>query len=139
MSQKMTSWDLLYNILRANFDGRFEEGYCQSVVSGTCDEKAEYLYGHTVTGIKKLDTSRIEISFKNRDSEEETIEADYVIAADGASSTVRQLLLPDVKRTYAGYVAWRGTVPEGKVPTNTLRTFKNKFIFYHSEALQILA
>jgi 2-polyprenyl-6-methoxyphenol hydroxylase-like FAD-dependent oxidoreductase len=47
------------------------------------------------------------------------IEANIVIGADGASSTVRRLLLPEVDRTYAGYVAWRGTVKESLLPEET--------------------
>ena len=41
---------------------------------------------------------------------------DLVVGADGVNSTVRRLLLPDVRARYAGYVAWRGTVEEGELP-----------------------
>ena len=40
------------------------------------------------------------------------VEADLLVSADGTSSTARRLLLPNVEPVYAGYVAWRGTVPE---------------------------
>lgn len=39
-------------------------------------------------------------------------EGDLLVFADGMASTGRSLLLPDVTPRYAGYVAWRGTVPE---------------------------
>jgi 2-polyprenyl-6-methoxyphenol hydroxylase-like FAD-dependent oxidoreductase len=38
--------------------------------------------------------------------------ADLLIGADGAWSAVRQQVLPDIHPTYAGYVAWRGLMPE---------------------------
>jgi 2,6-dihydroxypyridine 3-monooxygenase len=39
-------------------------------------------------------------------------EADLLVCADGVGSLGRQRLAPAARRTYAGYVAWRGTVPE---------------------------
>ena len=41
--------------------------------------------------------------------------ADLVVFADGISSSARRALFPDVQRKYAGYVGWRGTVPEDQV------------------------
>jgi 2,6-dihydroxypyridine 3-monooxygenase len=35
-----------------------------------------------------------------------------LVGADGVGSTIRHVLLPQVEPRYAGYVAWRGTVPE---------------------------
>lgn len=37
---------------------------------------------------------------------------DLVVGADGIHSTVRGVLFPDVAQAYAGYVGWRGTLPE---------------------------
>jgi 2-polyprenyl-6-methoxyphenol hydroxylase-like FAD-dependent oxidoreductase len=42
---------------------------------------------------------------------------DLLVAADGLHSTARAALLPDVRPTYAGYVAWRGVVDEQRIPT----------------------
>lgn len=39
-------------------------------------------------------------------------EADLLVCADGISSAARTALLPQVTPAYAGYVAWRGTLPE---------------------------
>lgn len=35
-----------------------------------------------------------------------------MIGTDRPGSAVRELLLPEVERTYGGYAAWRGTVRE---------------------------
>ncbi|MGZ8773417.1 MAG: hypothetical protein ACXW10_08470 [Acidimicrobiia bacterium] len=40
------------------------------------------------------------------------IETDLLVGADGTASTIRRVLLPEIAPQYAGYVAWRGTVPE---------------------------
>src|SRR6185503_13665862 len=42
----------------------------------------------------------------------EPAEVDLLVCADGINSAARQALLPAVAPRYAGYVAWRGTIPE---------------------------
>jgi 2,6-dihydroxypyridine 3-monooxygenase len=39
-------------------------------------------------------------------------EADLLVCADGISSQARARLMPQAAPSYAGYVAWRGTLPE---------------------------
>lgn len=41
------------------------------------------------------------------------VEADLLVCADGVGSGARARLQPDAAAGYAGYVAWRGMVPEG--------------------------
>ena len=44
-----------------------------------------------------------------------------LVCADGVSSLARSRLLPDVRPSYSGYVAWRGTLPERALPDATRR------------------
>jgi 2,6-dihydroxypyridine 3-monooxygenase len=44
-----------------------------------------------------------------------SIEADLLVCADGVGSSARARLQPDSSARYAGYVAWRGMVPEGEL------------------------
>jgi 2,6-dihydroxypyridine 3-monooxygenase len=46
-------------------------------------------------------------------------EADLLICADGVSSIARARLQPAAERSYSGYVAWRGTVPERELSPAT--------------------
>jgi 2,6-dihydroxypyridine 3-monooxygenase len=48
-------------------------------------------------------------------------EADLLVCADGVSSLARARLLPDIRPSYSGYVAWRGTLPEHALADATRR------------------
>ena len=145
--QKMISWDLVYFVLRANFDG-LESEYCEVPAKENGEGNAEYKVGHKVVGVKDLGKGNgVEV-------ECETVAGDHIeggqrmkfegslfIAADGPSSTVRNIVCPGVERTYAGYVAWRGTVAESEASEDLKRTFVDRFTFFHDyeRGLQILA
>jgi 2,6-dihydroxypyridine 3-monooxygenase len=47
------------------------------------------------------------------------IKPDLAVFADGIGSTARAALLPDARPQYAGYVAWRGVVPETHLSKTT--------------------
>jgi len=49
------------------------------------------------------------------------VEADVLVAADGAQSPTRRRFLPDLRSTYAGYVAWRGTLDEADAQPDLVR------------------
>src|ERR1700737_3665679 len=57
------------------------------------------------------------------------VEADLLVAADGAQSPTRRHFLPDLSSTYAGYVAWRGTLDEADAPPDLVRFFDDAFTF----------
>ena len=47
------------------------------------------------------------------------VRADLLVCADGISSVARSALLPEVSPRYAGYVGWRGVVPEAQLSRTT--------------------
>ncbi|KAE8452946.1 hypothetical protein EG329_012133 [Mollisiaceae sp. DMI_Dod_QoI] len=135
--QKMVSWDLLYFCLRACFDG-VKSGYCAVPEAEKGEGKGEYVYGRKVVGVRDIG-SEIEVEFEEKDGGLEKERAEMVIAADGPSSTVRRLLLPEVERKYVGYVAWRGTVLESEASKLMQNTFVDHFTFFHGPGIQILS
>lgn len=136
--QEMTSWDLLYHILRANFDGLETPYVSQCPVRD--DVQGEYRHGHAVEKVEREDGSgKVKVFYKTHEGEEGNTTADMVIAADGSGGTLRKFLLPEVVRTYAGYVAWRGTVVESKLSDSAKEALVERFTFYHAPALQMLS
>ena len=60
-------------------------------------------------------------------------EGDLLVAADGMRSTVRNMLVPGLEPSYAGYVAWRGAVTEGDVPAAFCRRVLDHMYFCFPE------
>ena len=81
----------------------------------------------------------VAVSLAADDVEFQSLIADLVVACDGPSSVLRSVVAPSAKRTYAGYVAWRGTVPESLLGSQEREAFVEKFTFFHAEGIQILA
>jgi len=133
--QRMTSWDLLYHLLRWRAEG-LESDYVDGLEADD-RPKASYQNGCTVTALKQSG-EKMKLSWTHKELGEQTCEADLIIAADGGSSTIRRLLMPEVERKYVGYVAWRGTVPETQLSDEAREVFVEKFPFYHSTGIQIL-
>src|SRR5207342_2279075 len=52
------------------------------------------------------------------------------VFADGVGSTARAVLLPDAHPQYAGYVAWRGVVPETQLSTATRRVLDDAITYF---------
>ncbi len=73
-----------------------------------------YHFGHEVTGVHQ---SRDRVTVELADGTVD--EGDLLVFADGMGSTGRGLMAPDVTPQYAGYVAWRGTVPENVLSPST--------------------
>lgn len=93
--QIQTSWSLIYTTMKSVFgDEHYHQGRKLIKVCQDEDQK-------TVTAIFE-------------DGSEVT--GDLLIGADGNGSTVRQLLWPNNHPVYAGYLAWRGLVPEHELP-----------------------
>ena len=126
----MTSWNILYHRLRANFDG-LESVFVLKVPEPLeSNGKAVHQEGQRVTNVEYIN-GQVYVTYQDVISlQEYTLLADLVIAADGSNSFVRQKLMPEVQRRYSGYVAFRGTVPQSEVSKETLETFINKTTFF---------
>ena len=115
MSQRFTAWNALYRCMKAAFPAN------------------QYHLGHTLISVDQ-DDDRVIARFA--DGREET--ADLLVGADGARSTVRHLLVPEIAPTYAGYVAWRGLIEEHAVPTEVAARFDDSFTFFQYHHSHIL-
>jgi 2,6-dihydroxypyridine 3-monooxygenase len=114
--QLMTSWDSLYRHLKRAFP------------------QAYYHYGTRLAGIRQ-DADRVYVGLEDgRD-----LACDLLVCADGANSTARRLLLPDIAARYAGYVAWRGMVRECDVADWARELLAEKFTFFHASHTQMLS
>lgn len=141
--QNMTSWDLCYYLLRANYD-RIDSPYLEDAKfpeERPTDGKVTYRYGCTVTDLTE-EGDKVRVHFKRKlddgTQKEDSLLADLVVAADGPSSTVRKLFEPEVERKYAGYVVIRGTVPEPEGSPEALEVFRERFCFFHAPGIQNL-
>ena len=144
MELQMTSWSTLYYRLRANFDG-LQSKYYPDLPTMTPERegalavgvgKANYDQGKTVTDVKETNGT-MTVLFSSMDGGG-SIEADLVIAADGPSSTVRQIMQPEVQRKYVGYVAWRGTVVEKEVSEASKKVFRERLTYFRMSGSHIL-
>ncbi|KAK0708927.1 hypothetical protein B0T21DRAFT_387625 [Apiosordaria backusii] len=123
----LTSWGLLYRILRANFDGFPSEAVTPPPVPRTGDGKGRYLSGKKVTSLQKTEDGVV-VSFVGEDGMEESFMADLVIGADGLHSTVRSLVQAPMVKEYSGYISWRGTVCEADVSPGTAGYFQDRTV-----------
>ena len=121
--QQMTSWNVLYYRLRANFDG-LPSQYCAELPErvGSRDGKAVFAIGKIVSDITYVD-GLVTVHFNNAKGDSGKMYADLVIGADGARSIVRQIVEPNTQLKYAGYVVWRGLVAEEDVSPETKKIF----------------
>jgi 2,6-dihydroxypyridine 3-monooxygenase len=88
-----------------------------------CFDSTRYLLGHELVA---LDASATRLTFANG----RAVEPDLAVCADGVGSTARSVLLPDATPQYAGYVAWRGVVPETELTVATLTRLGDAITYY---------
>jgi 2-polyprenyl-6-methoxyphenol hydroxylase-like FAD-dependent oxidoreductase len=115
MPQLMTSWGLLYAWFKRSFPAE------------------HYHLGHEFESVRQgglAVTSHFKGGMETK--------ADLLVAADGFRSSIRGLLLPEVQPEYAGYVAWRGVVPESELPADVLTVFEDNFTFFRMAESHIL-
>src|SRR5467141_2349571 len=104
--QDFTSWEAIYRTLVAAFPSdRYHRGATLTDFGNGDGVVRAHIDGHGV------------------------VDADVLVAADGAQSPTRRRFLPDLSSTYAGYVAWRGTLDEADAPPDLVRFFDDTFTF----------
>lgn len=126
--QNMTSWDLSYYLLRANFDG-VKSGYCQVPDREEGDSIARYDYGHVVTGLEEGEEAGVKVYFETT-MVRCTMGADLAIGVDGPSSTVRKTFHSEVQRKLVGCCALRGIVREDEASASAKEAFQERFTFF---------
>lgn len=115
--QIQTSWSLIYNTLRGGLESRH---YHQ-------DKQLVGIESHTSAG-------RITATFADGESASGAL----LIGADGGDSTVRRLRWPGIQPAYAGYLAWRGLVPEAAMPDIARQALAGDFAFAHNDGSHML-
>ena len=91
----------------------------------TCIEPAQYHLGHEMTGWVDGGDA-VEVHFAGKPSER----VDLLVCADGVGSSARARLLPAVRPSYAGYVAWRGMIPESSLDMATRAALDDAITYY---------
>ncbi len=81
------------------------------------DRSAIHL-GHALVGLEER-ADRVVLSFANGAS----VEAEYLIGADGVKSVVRQVLYGADNPTYTGQMVWRALLDASKVPPEVLEPY----------------
>ncbi len=137
--QNMSSWDLTYYLMRANYDG-LASPYCDVPPPDPIHGTAVHLHDRAVTDVQE-DGDGVRVSWKSTSdpSRTGTLTADRLVGADGPGSFIRSLFSPGLERTYAGYCALRRTVAEHEASPVAHATFAHRFTFYHGPGIQILA
>lgn len=101
-----SSWNTIYRTLLALFDAD------------------RYRLGAEVTGFSQhASTVTATVGSGKR------IETDLLVCADGVGSAARARLLPGVEPAYAGYVAWRGTLPERELSAATRQVLSDAITY----------
>jgi 2,6-dihydroxypyridine 3-monooxygenase len=90
-----------------------------------CFERSRYFLGAEVTEFTdRRDSVRVEFAHG------QSIDADLLVCADGVSSPARRCLLPEVRPSYAGYVAWRGMTPEADLEPGARAALGGAITYY---------
>ncbi len=116
IGETVSSWDTIYRLMLDAFP----------------DD--HYHLGRGVVAIEQ-DAGSVTAVFE--DGARET--GDLLVAADGAGSTVRGSLLPEVRSVYANYVAWRGLVEEADLPEIVQKDLVGLFSFCTPPGEQMLS
>jgi 2-polyprenyl-6-methoxyphenol hydroxylase-like FAD-dependent oxidoreductase len=115
--QTQTSWSLVYTTLKAAFG---DPSYHQAKTLVEIDQDPE---------VRKV-TAHFE--------DGTCATSNLLVGADGGNSTVRQQFWPAMRPTYAGYLAWRGLIPEDDMPRAAREILHGDFGFANNKGSHIL-
>ncbi len=113
--QTVTSWDRLYQLVRAILPGQY------------------YHLDHSLAAVEQH-ASGVRALFENG----RTVEGELLIGADGFRSTVRQQFLPGIVPQYSGYLIWRGLADEPALRPDIRDVVFDRFTFHFPEGTEIL-
>lgn len=116
ISGSFTSWNHLWKNLKAHIPAE------------------NYHFSHQLAQVTQ-DDKQATATFTNGT----VVSGDLLLGADGYQSAVRQYLLPGVGPTYAGYLVYRGLVPEEDLTPAEVALFANGITFFPYEHARILA
>ena len=97
-------------------------------------DPARYHLGKDLVGFED-DPDRVVARFADGGAEP----FDLLVGADGIRSTVRGLLFPAVHPAYAGYVGWRGTLPEGELPDRARDGLRDVLAYHVGDRTHVLS
>ncbi len=115
--QTQTSWSLIYTTMKRAFGD------------------VHYHQGRTLVDVHQDDAAGTVTALFDDGSE---ATGDLLIGADGNNSTVRRLLWSEATPSYAGYLAWRGLVPESAMPDTARDGLHGDFGFANNTGSHIL-
>lgn len=106
MSYRFSSWNTIYRGLARCFD-----------------ERRHHL------GAEVVDFSQDRHGVTLRLADGSARKLDMLVCADGISSSARTRLLPEARARYAGYVAWRATIPESELAPATFEALRDSITY----------
>ena len=106
-SYRFSSWNTVYRSLLDRFG------------------RDRYLLGHEVEDFSQHELT---VDLKITGGLNDTV--DLLVCAEGISSRSRLGLQPGVSPQYAGYVAWRGMVPERALPRDTIARLSDAITYF---------
>ena len=115
MNYQFSSWTAIYRTLLKHFG------------------EDRYRLGREVTGFVQ-DDEGVSIEFASAPP----VRVEMLVCADGISSTARAILQPKATPRYAGYVAWRGTVPESVLSKETFEDLRDAITYFLTPSGHIL-
>jgi 2,6-dihydroxypyridine 3-monooxygenase len=110
-----SSWNAAYRALMTGFPAQ------------------HYHLGHEMVSFRDVG-AKVEVTFAGIGARR----VDLLVCADGITSTARARLLPGVSPSYAGYIAWRGVLPESKLSAAAFNRLHDAITYQQLPAGHIL-